>query len=156
MQCHVLERFLSLVLATANVTMRYDTEFSHIDGDEASIEGQVGVVRQRYAHYVRSGHLYAADEQSMRVPFTLLVGADGGRSAVRRQMGAAFVPQERFSIAPFLGKDQTEKQTQQQHGLRVIGLNQTTLIMSFEQQGHDCPTLALHEDGACTDVFCLY
>ena len=149
----MLERFLSLVLATANVTIRYGTEFSHIDGGEA-VEGEIGVVRQRYAHYVRSGHLFAAHEQSMRVPFTLLVGADGGRSAVRREMGAAFLPQDRFSILPFLGKEQTEEQAQQQHGLRVIGLNQTTLIMSFEQQGHDCPTLALHEDGACTDVLC--
>ena len=156
MQCHVLERFLSLILATAGVEMRYGAEFLRID--DASDEGPVAVVRQRQQNW-QSVDTFSTSSEVVRVPFMLLVGADGGHSAVRTAMGAAFLPQERFSLGPFVRGDPAKEHEHVQHQhqeeekdgeevLEVVGLNQTTLILSFEQQGRECPKLALHDDGA--------
>jgi 2-polyprenyl-6-methoxyphenol hydroxylase-like FAD-dependent oxidoreductase len=153
MQCHVLERFLSLVLATAGVELRYGAAFLRIEGNDSASEGHVAVVQQRRPPYFRAEDKLSIDsEETIREPFALLVGADGGRSVVRDAMGAVFLPQEQFSIEPFLHEVQTDEpgDAQKPRTVKVAGLNQTTLIMSFAQQGRECPTLALHDDGECS------
>ena len=150
-QCHVLERFLSLVLATSSVELRYGATFLRIEGSEHSAEGHMAVVRQLQPPFSRTDSESSIHEEIVREPFTVLVGADGGRSAVRDAMGAVFVPQEHFSIEPFLHEVRTEdtEYAHPQRNVKVAGLNQTTLIMSFAQEGRECPTLALHDDGGC-------
>ena len=93
-----------MVLATAGVTVRYGTEFVRI---EQVVEGQrVVVVQQQQQHEQRheqqhedQGDNGASVATLSRLPFALLVGADGGRSsAVREAMGAEYLPQERFDL----------------------------------------------------------
>ena len=150
MQCHVLERFLSLILATAGVELRYGAEFLRIE--ENASEGHVAVIRQRRLSFLKGEDKLSPDEKTTLEPFAVLVGADGGHSAVRDAMGAVFLPQEQFSIEPFLQEVQTDEpaHVEKPRTVKVAGLNQTTLIMSFAQQGRECPTLALHDDGECS------
>ena len=89
-----------MVLATAGVTVRYGTEFVRI---EQVVEGQhVVVVQQQQQHEQRhedQSDTGASVATLLRLPFALLVGADGGRSsAVREAMGAEYLPQERFDL----------------------------------------------------------
>ena len=97
-----------MVLATAGVTVRYGTEFVRI---EQVVEGQhVAVVQQQQQHEQRHEQRHEQQHEDQgdngasvatlsRLPFALLVGADGGRSsAVREAMGAEYLPQERFDL----------------------------------------------------------
>ena len=99
-----------MVLATAGVTVRYGTEFVRI---EQVVEGQhVAVVQQQQQQQHEQRHEQRHEQQHedqgdngasvatlSRLPFALLVGADGGRSsAVREAMGAEYLPQERFDL----------------------------------------------------------
>lgn len=70
---------------------------------EQVVEGQhVVVVQQQQQHEQRhedQSDTGASVATLSRLPFALLVGADGGRSsAVREAMGAEYMPQERFDL----------------------------------------------------------
>ena len=117
---------MSLVLATASVQIKYGTEFQQIITEDGAGAGETaggGGGAEAVAVAVE-----AATGAELRVPFSLLVGADGGRSAVRREIGASYAPQEQIDLAPFTAE--TERPL-----LVVPGLNQTTLILAYEMTG---------------------
>ena len=69
-------------------------------------------------------------EQQERLPFALLVGADGRQSTVRQQIPSAYLPQETFDLAPFVPAGSAAARR-----VRVPGLSQTTVRI-----GHDSGT----------------
>ena len=149
-----------MVLATASVQIKYGSEFVRIitaDEQEAGEgEGEDGAATAAGGGRGEAVALAVdvASGEELRVPFSLLVGADGGRSAVRREIGAAYVPQERIDLGPFIAETGRPLIETGRPLVEVAGLNQTTLILAYEMTAAGaCPTLAKHADGEPWDPF---
>jgi 2-polyprenyl-6-methoxyphenol hydroxylase-like FAD-dependent oxidoreductase len=100
-QCHLLERMLALVLATAGVRLEYGRSFQRME-HRAGPQGTSTWVAIFEPNIVtKAGSVEAAAE--LVLPFQLLIGADGRHSAVRHAIGSVQLqPLERLPLGPYL------------------------------------------------------
>jgi 2-polyprenyl-6-methoxyphenol hydroxylase-like FAD-dependent oxidoreductase len=171
-RCQVLERLLSKVLVALGATLLMQTQYLCHAGQPTNASGSIngaladdcplpraaqGPMMGRQSNAQPHVLALAAGDAStggssasreLQLPFDLLIAADGGNSAVRRQSGIPFEEREAFSAAwQRMGAEGREDEGGggwQQDGAAaggpsralpttvIPGLRQATLIMNFE------------------------
>ena len=145
-QCETLERFGLILLSVLGVELRTGTAFSGVCADEP--EGLAAIVAPAAEEHGRKRHtptgaaeggdsaaaleVASCDREQRagrdRVPFDILLGADGGGSRVRASLGLTYAAQSRFE----LGGGAIKKQH--------AGLSQVSLNLAFEMDATGrCP-----------------
>ena len=149
-QCHVLQRFLALVLSLSGVGLQYSSALIDVCDADASASGCAARPAVRcaggrgYAVVSRKGldgagpPVLAGDKLDPDfLCFDLLLACDGKRSAVRRRMRVPFDLMSSFETA--------DRRLRYHH---VAALSQVTLILAFDLTGAGkCPRLRTDPEG---------